>query len=109
MLTLASTLLKASCAVISFFPPRFLRYLCSKSQVRQRTCSTSSPIMATMEWSWVRLQREQWSSMTSPNLIAPISLHRKDGCRKREESFATLLLRGSVITFAGAHAQLLVV
>src|SRR5215831_3766441 len=61
--TLASTLSKASLAVISL--PRLLlcRYLCSLSQVRQRVLRTSSPAMATTEWSVVRLHREQWSSM----------------------------------------------
>src|SRR5215469_6588303 len=57
--TLASTLSKASLAVISL--PRLLlcRYLCSLSQVRQRVLRTSSPAMATTEWSVVRLHREQ--------------------------------------------------
>src|SRR5690348_17651320 len=55
----AIRMLNASWAVISFLPPLLARYLCSLSQVRQRVLSTSSPIMETMEWSVLRLQRVQ--------------------------------------------------
>jgi hypothetical protein len=57
--TLARTLSKASLAVISLLRLLFWRYLCSLPQVRQRVMSTSSPVIETMEWSVVRLQREQ--------------------------------------------------
>src|SRR5215472_19081574 len=57
--TLASTLSKASLAVISLLRLLLCRYLCSLSQVRQRVLRTSSPAMATTEWSVVRLHREQ--------------------------------------------------
>src|SRR6185312_14945569 len=65
--TLARTLSKASLAVISLLRLLLPRYLCSLLQVRQRVCNTSSPIMETTEWSVVRLQREQWSSISSPS------------------------------------------
>jgi hypothetical protein len=67
--TLARTLSKASLAVISLLRLLFWRYLCSLLQVRQRVLSTSAPIMDTTEWSVVRLQLEQWSSMSSPSRI----------------------------------------
>jgi hypothetical protein len=57
--TLASTWSNASLAVIFLLRLLFCRYLCSLLQVRQRVLSTSSPIMETIEWSVVRLQREQ--------------------------------------------------
>jgi hypothetical protein len=72
---LERTLSKASWVVISLLRPLFWRYLCSPLQVRQRVLSTSSPIKETMAWSVVRLQREQWSSISSPSrmVVPPVS------------------------------------
>src|SRR5262249_28036319 len=99
---LATSLSKASLAVISFLPPLLWRYLFSLLQGRQRVRRTSSPLMETMGWSGVRFPREQWSATSSPRRIQVLFCPTIKQSRTRGADFCRSLEPGK-IRFAPLH------